>query len=144
MSEPYLRQPGFINSACGPLTKNKKTIKNLANFADLQVISTFSKEFRFLLCATDIYSKYAWVIPLLDKKRYYDYHCFLNILDESVHKPNKICIDNGKEFYNTSMKSLLGKNDIEMFSTHNDGKPVVADRFIKTLKNKIYKHMTSV
>ena len=68
MSEPYLRQPGFIYSACGPLTKNKKTIKNLANFADLQVISTFSKKFRFLLCAADIYSKYAWVISLLDKK----------------------------------------------------------------------------
>ena len=42
------------------------------------------------------------------------------------------------------MKSLLGKNDTEMFSTHNEGKSVVADRFIKTLKNKIYKHMTSV
>ena len=42
------------------------------------------------------------------------------------------------------MKSLLGKNDTEMFSTYNEGKSVVADRFIKTLKNKIYKHMTSV
>ena len=42
------------------------------------------------------------------------------------------------------MKSWLGKNDIEMYSTHNEGKSVVAKRFIRTIKNKIYKHMTSV
>ena len=42
------------------------------------------------------------------------------------------------------MKSWLEKNDIEMFSTHNEGKSVVAERFIRTIKNKIYKHMTSI
>ena len=53
-------------------------------------------------------------------------------------------IDKGSEFYNRSMKSWQEKNDIEMYSTHNEGKSVVAERFIKTLKNKIYKYMTSV
>ena len=42
------------------------------------------------------------------------------------------------------MKSWLEKNDIEMYSTHNEGKSVVAERFIRTIKNKIYKHMTSI
>ena len=53
-------------------------------------------------------------------------------------------LDKGSEFYNRSMESWLKKNDIEMYSTHNKGKSVVPARFIKTLKNKIYKYMTSV
>ena len=53
-------------------------------------------------------------------------------------------VDKGSEFYSRSMKSLLEKNGIEMYSTDNDGKPVVAERFIRTLKNKIYKYMTLI
>ena len=52
-------------------------------------------------------------------------------------------VDKGSEFYNSSFKKWL-KDIIEMYSTHNGGKSVVAERFIRTLKNKIYKHMTSV
>ena len=63
---------------------------------------------------------------------------------ESNHNLNKIWVDKGSEFYNRSMKSWLGKNDTEMHSTHNEGKPVIAERFIRTLKNKIYKYMTAV
>ena len=59
-------------------------------------------------------------------------------------KPNKILVDKGSEFYHRSMKSLLQKNDTEMYSVHNEGKSVVAEWFIKTLKTKIYKYMTSI
>ena len=52
--------------------------------------------------------------------------------------------DRGSEFYNRSMKSWLQDNDIEMYLTHNEGKFVVAEIFTRTLKNKIYKYMTSV
>ena len=52
-------------------------------------------------------------------------------------KPNKIWVDKGSRFYNRSMKSWLQDNVIEMCSTHNEGKPVIAERFIRTLKNKI-------
>ena len=62
----------------------------------------------------------------------------------SKRKPNKIWVDKISEFYNRSMKSWPEKNDIEMYSTHDEGKSVVAERFIRTLKNKIYKHMTAV
>ena len=48
------------------------------------------------------------------------------------------------EFYNSSFEILLKDNDIEMFSTHNEGKTFVAERFIRTLRNKIYKHTTAV
>ena len=53
-------------------------------------------------------------------------------------------VDHGSEFYNNFFKKWLKDNDISMYSTHNEGKPVVAERFIRTLKNKIYKHMTTV
>ena len=58
-------------------------------------------------------------------------------------KPNKIWVDQGGEFYNNLFKRFLKNNNIEMYSTFNEGKSVVAERFIKTLKNKIFKHMTA-
>ena len=66
------------------------------------------------------------------------------ILKESNRKPNKIWVDKGSGFYNSSFKKWLKHNDIEMYSIHNEGKSVVAERFIRTLKTKIYKQMTSV
>ena len=69
---------------------------------------------------------------------------FQKILKESNRKPNKIWVDKGSKFYNRSMKSWLEKDDIEMYPTHNERKSVVAERFIRTLKNEIYKYMTSV
>ena len=69
---------------------------------------------------------------------------FQKILKESNRKPNKIWVDKGSEFYNSSFKKWLKDNDIEMYSTNNEGKSVIAERFIRTLKNKIYKYMTSI
>ena len=69
---------------------------------------------------------------------------FKKLLDESKRKPNKIWVDKGSEFCKRSMKSSLQDNNIEMYSIHNEGKSVVAERFIRTLKTKIYKYMTSV
>ena len=69
---------------------------------------------------------------------------FKKILDDSTRTPNKIWVDKGGEFYNNSFKKWLKDNNVEIYSTHNEGKSVVAERFIRTLKNKIYKYMTSV
>ena len=66
------------------------------------------------------------------------------MLFQKYRKPNNIWVDEGSEFYNNSYKKWLKDNDIEMYSIHNDGKSVVAERFIGTLKTKIYKYMTSV
>ena len=96
------------------------------------------------MCVIDIFSKYAWVVPLKDKKGISIVNAFQKILKESDRKPNKIWVDKGSEFYNSSFKKWLKDNDIEMYSTHNEGKSVVAERFIRTLKNKIDKHLTSV
>ena len=114
------------------------------DLADMQLLSKFNKGFRFLLCVIDIFSKYAWVIPLKDKKGISIVNAFQIILKESKRKPNKIWVDKGSEFYNNCFKKWLKDNDIEMYSTNNEGKSVVAERFIRTLENKIYKYMTSI
>ena len=74
------------------------------DLADMELISKCNKGFRLLLCVIDIYIKYAWVIPLKDKKEIIITNAFQNILDESNRKPNKIWLGKGSEFYNRSMK----------------------------------------
>ena len=95
------------------------------------------------MCAIDLFSKYAWVVPLKDKKGTSIVNAFQKIISEG-RKPNKIWVDQGSEFYNKSFKDFLKINNIEMYSTCNEGKSVVAERFIRTLKNKIFKRMIAV
>ena len=79
---------------------------------------------------------------LKDKKGINIVKAFQIILKQSNRKPNKIWVDKGSEFCNAFFKKWLRDND--MYSTHNEGKSVVTERFIRTLKSKIYKYMTSV
>ena len=109
----------------------------------MQLINKFNKGCRFLLCVIDMFSKYAWVVPLKDKKGVSNVNAFQKILKEYDGKPNKIWVDKGSEFYNNSFKRWL-KNDIEMYSIYNKGKSAVSERFIRTLKTKIYKCTTSM
>ena len=116
-----------------------------ADLADMQLLKKYNKGIRFLLCVIDIFSKYAWVVPVKDKKGVSIVKAFQIILKQSnSRKPNKIWVDKGSEFYNVYFKKWLRDNDIVMYSTHNEGKSVVAERFIRTLKSKIYKYMTSI
>ena len=115
-----------------------------ADLADMQLLSKYNKGIRFLLCVIDIFSKYAWVIPLKDKKGVSIVKAFQNILKQSNRKPNKIWVDKSSDFYNDFFKKWLRDNDIVTYSTHNEGKSVVAERFIRTLKSKIYKYITSI
>ena len=79
-----------------------------ADLADMQLISKFNKGFRFLLCVIDIFSKYAWVVSLTDKKGVTITNAFQKILNDSARKPKKIWVDQGSDFYNTI---ALLKND---------------------------------
>ena len=92
----------------------------------------------------DIYSKYVWVVPFKCKKGITILNDFQKILDVSNRKPNKIWVDKGNKIYNRSLKSSLPDSNIKTYSTHNVGKSVVAERFTRPLKNKIYEYMTSL
>ena len=113
------------------------------DLAVMQSLSRKNKGINYLLCAIDLYSKYAFVIPLKDKKGTSIVNVFNKIIKQSNRKPNKIWVDQGREFYNNVFEKWLSDNDINMYSTYNEGKSVVAERFIRTLKNKLYKHMTA-
>ena len=115
-----------------------------ADLVVMQLLSKCNKGIRFLLCVIDIFSKYAWAVPLKDKKGISIVKALQSVLKQSNRKPNKIWVDKGSEFYNAYFKKWLRDNDIVMYSTHNEGKSVVAERFIITLKSKIYKYMTSI
>ena len=97
-----------------------------------------------------MFSKYASVISIKDKKETSIVNAFKKISPKKSQagykgqrKPNKIWVDQGSKSYNKSFKDFLKINNIEMYSTCNEGKSVVAERF-RTLKNKIFKHMTAV
>ena len=113
------------------------------DLADMKSLTRYNKEFKYLLCAIDLFNKYAWVIPIKDKKGTSIVNAFKKIISEK-RKPNKIWVDQVSEFYNQSFKVFLKINNIEMYSTYNEGKSVVAERFIRTLKNKIFRHMTTI
>ena len=78
--------------------------------ADMQLRSKFNKGSRFLLFLIDIFSKYAWIIPLKDNKGITISNAFQSILNKSNCKPSKMWVDKGSEFYNRSMKSWLKEN----------------------------------
>ena len=85
------------------------------DLADMQLLSKYNKGIRFLLCVIDIFSKYAWVVPLKDKKGTSIVKAFQSILKQSNKKPNKIWVDKGSEFYNAYFKKWLRDNNIVMY-----------------------------
>ena len=111
---------------------------------DMQSLSKYNKGIKYLLCEIDLFSKYARVVPIKDKKGTSITNAFKKILSDSNRKPNKIWVDQGSEFYSNAFKDFLKINNIEMYSAYNEGKSVVAERFIRTLKNKIFIHMTAI
>ena len=114
------------------------------DLADTPLLRKKNKGIKYLLCVIDLFSKYAFVVPLKDKKGISITNAFNKTIKQSNRKPNKIWVDQGREFYNHVFKRWLSNNDIIMYSTFNEGKSVVVERFIRTLKNKLYKHMTAI
>ena len=108
----------------------------------MQSLNKYNKEIKYLLCAIDLISKYAWVVPLKDKKGLSIVNAFLEIISKG-RKANKIWVDQDSEFYNNYFEDFLKMKNIEIYSTYNEGKSVIAERFIKILKHKIFKHMTA-
>ena len=109
----------------------------------MQSLSKYNKGIKYLLCAIDLLTKYELVVPLKDKKGTSNVNGFQKIISEG-RKLNKIWFDQGSELYNNSFKNFLKTYNIEIYSTYNEGKSVVAERFIRTLKNKIFQHVAAI
>ena len=148
MNQTIKWQMNFINQ----LLENFKKRKVYSCFrdnnwgvdlADMQSLSKYNKGNQYLLYTIDLFSKYAWVIPMKDKKRTSSVNAFQKIISEE-RKPNKIWVDKGSEFYDNSFKDFLKTNNTEMYSTYSEAKSVVTERFIRTLNNKIFKHMKAI
>ena len=103
----------------------------------MESLSSKNKNAIYLLVAIDDFTKYAWFKPLKDKKFKTVLNAFIEIVNESNCKPNHFWVDHGRQFYNKLMQEWLDNNDILMYSTHNEGKSVIAERFIKTLRIEV-------
>ena len=106
----------------------------------MQSLSKYNNGIKYLLFAIDLFSKYAWVVSLKDKKGVSIVDAFQKLISEGSkaesqwrRKPNKIWVGKGSDFYDNSFKKWLKDNDIEMYLIHNEGKSVIAERFIRTL-----------
>ena len=99
------------------------------DLADMQLISKYNKGIRYLLCAIDLFSKYAFVVPVEDKKGTTIVNAFQNVLNNSKRKPNKIWVDEGSEFYNNVFKKWLNEQSNEKYPKFNVGDHVRISRY---------------
>ena len=105
------------------------------DLADKQSLSKYNKGIKYLLCAIDLFSKYACAALLKVKRGI----CIVNAFQKKIskgRKPNKIWVDQHGKFYNNLFKRLLKLNNIDLYSTYNEGKSAVAERFIRRLKKQ--------
>ena len=130
--------------------KSKDNIWN----ADL-IIMPQQNNYKYILTVMDGYTRYAWTVPLKDKKGETVANAFEEIMKKSKRKPNKLWVDQGKEFYNQHMYKIFkfknedilekdenGEYKNHIYSVFNSGKNPVIERFNKTLTNKLWKQFT--
>jgi len=98
--------------------------------------------YKFILCIVDVFSKYAWCIPLKNKSATTVLDAVKEVVEKSGRMPEKIWVDQGSEFYNKSFKAWLKQHNIIMYSSFGDSKAVVVERFIRTLRDLLTKKMT--
>lgn len=111
-----------------------------ADLVDLKHLSRFNEGFKYLLTTIDVFTKYAYVVPLKNKKP----NSVINALKEIFQssKPQKLQTDKGKEFFNGAMKQFLRQQNVHHYASHGDTKCSVVERFHRTLKNKMYRVFT--
>ena len=112
-----------------------------SDLVEMQQFSKWNKGFRYLLMVLDVFSKYGWIVPLKDKKGETVSEALKTILKEG-RKPQYLWTDKGKEYYNKNMKELLEKNGITLYSTENEEKSSVCERWNRTIKTKMLKQFT--
>ena len=112
-----------------------------ADLVEMQKFAKLNKGYRYLITCIDIFSKFAWVIPLKDKRGITIKNALQKIFKE--RKCKFLWTDKGKEFYNKQVQDLLNENNIKLYSTNNSEiKSAVIERFNRTFKNMMYKKFT--
>ena len=112
------------------------------DLADMQSMQKFNDGYRYLLVCIDVFSKYAWVVPLKNKTGPTLVEAFKVIL-ASGRKPEKIMTDQGTEFLNKHFRALMKEEDIELYNTYNETKASIVERLIRTLKTKMWRYFTA-
>jgi transposase InsO family protein len=110
------------------------------DLADLQSLSKYNKNFKYILVIIDIFSKYAWAIPIKTKATENIVNA-LQCLFVSGHIPKNIHSDMGREFYSATFKKLMTLHNVNHYSTFSTMKAAICDRFIRTLKTLLWKQM---
>ena len=135
-----------------PVRKSFKRRKILArhidhiwssDLLDFQAISKENRGFRYVLIVIDVLSRYAFAVPLKDKTAKSVIAAFKKIFNKSGRRPQKLFTDMGKEYTSNQFKDFLRKSNIIQYSTGSEIKASLAERFIRTLKSKLYKYFTA-
>ena len=113
-----------------------------ADLVEVQTLKKYNKGVRYLLTVVDVFSKYAWVKPLLDKTASSVKKAFIEIFKEG-RKPANLQTDDGKEFHNKTVREFLKMQNVHHFSTKGDTKASVVERFNRTLKERLYRYFTA-
>lgn len=114
----------------------------VADLIDVQGLSRDNKGYKYLLTVIDALSKFLWVVPVKNKTGPEMVRAFQSIFARG-RKPIQLQTDNGKEFYNKIMEKFLQENKVHLFSTYGDDKAAMAERVNRTLKERIYRYLTS-
>ena len=106
-----------------------------ADLVEMNSLSKFNKGFKYLLMVIDVFSKYGWIIPLRTKTGAALEIALKQIFKERI--PTSLWSDKEKEFNNKTMKEQLKKNGVILYSTENEEKSSVVERWNRTMKGKI-------
>ena len=113
------------------------------DLADMQSMQKFNDGYRYLLVCIDVFSKYAWVIPLKNKTGPSLVEAFNAVILASGRNPEKIMTDQGTEFFNRHFQALMKENDIVLYNTYNETKASIVERLIRTLKTRMWRYFTA-
>lgn len=112
-----------------------------ADLIDMQAHSRDNGNFKYILAVIDTFSKYAWAYPLKQKSKGFVSQTFRDLLEKGRY-PKNLQTDLGTEFYNDEFKKLMSKYSINHYSSYSTKKASIVERFIRTLKNMIYKNFS--
>lgn len=112
-----------------------------ADLIDMQSVSKINNGYNYILAVIDSFSKYAWAIPLKSKNKDLVIEAFQSLLQKG-RIPKNLQTDHGTEFYNDKFKKMINLHNINHYSTYSTKKASIVERFIRTLKNKLFKEFS--